>query len=124
MKSKHQLSTILFMCLSIIFVLSACGASADYDIRGTWHYILIDTNGNNFDEGTVTFSGSPTSGTYIELNFYDVEYTGKYQVKHTSLSLIGDENWQGVISDSNNISGTWKHVNGFSGTWSAVRQIP
>ena len=107
-----------------MFVLSACGAAADYDIRGTWKYTLIDTAGNTFDDGTVTFSGSPTSGTYTELNFYDVEYSGKYRVKNTSLSLVGDENWQGIISDGNSMSGTWNHINGFSGTWSAARQIP
>jgi hypothetical protein len=85
---------------------------------------MIDSNDNTYDMGTIIFSGSPTTGTYTELNIYQIEYNGEYQVSGGSLNLTGDEDWQGTIKDANTMSGTWQHDDGFSGTWTALRQEP
>ena len=96
-----------------------------YDIRGTWEYTMAVSDGNTFDSGTITFSGSPEEGTYLEINIYEVDYDGEYQVDGISLTLSGDENWQGTIEDASNMNGTWEHLDeDFSGTWTAVRQEP
>jgi hypothetical protein len=137
MKANSLLITVLFICLSIGLALSACQVSTDnpspdmdqgsaaYDIRGTWEYTMTASDGNTYDSGTITFSGGSEEGTYLQINIYDVDYDGEYQVTGTMLMLIGEENWQGNIKDANNMSGTWAHEEeGFSGTWTAIRQEP
>ena len=79
---------------------------------------------NTYDHGTIAFSGSPAKGTYLEVNIYEVEYKGEYQVKGAALTLTGDETWQGTFADADHISGTWQHDDGFSGTFTAVRKAP
>lgn len=114
-------SILTVAVLSVLVLLTAC-AAADYDIRGTWDYVMTDTNQNTYDEGTITFEGSPTKGTYLQINIYDVDYEGEYTVQGTTLVLTGDESWNGEMADADHISGTWQHEGeGNSGTFEAVR---
>jgi hypothetical protein len=118
---KNKTITILFLCLSLALILAACQTPSDHDIRGAWQYTLIANDGNVYDSGTITFSGSPARGTYLQLNIYEIEYDGEYQVSGANVSLSGSETWQGAFVDANQITGTWQHENGYSGTFSAVR---
>ena len=119
---KRQWIAIFFAYLIASLVLAACGGGADYDIRGAWEYTMLDTDGNVFDEGTISFSGGMTEGTYVEVNTYAIEYEGEYRVKGSSLSLTGYETWRGTIEDANTMSGAWEHDDGFSGTFTAARR--
>jgi len=121
---KSSIVSIAFACLVGLLCLTACEGRADYDIRGTWEYLLVASDGNSFDSGTITFTGSPTRGEYVELNFYQVEYRGEYRVKGISLALTGDEEWKGTLTDANTMSGEWQHADEYSGTFTATRQSP
>jgi len=103
-------------------LLAGCAPKADFDIRGEWEYTMTTTDGNTYDVGTITFAGEPTQGTYLEINIYQVEYKGEFTVNGTVLKLTGDETWEGIVSDANNLSGTWSHTDGASGTFTATRQ--
>lgn len=118
---KKRLTLIWGICLVLLV---ACAAKADYDIRGTWNYTMIAEDGNTYDAGSITFSGQPTKGTYLEVNIYDVTYEGTYTVNGTTLELEGFETWTGTVDDATHISGTWSHDDGVSGTWSAVKSTP
>jgi hypothetical protein len=133
MKSKKMF--VRLFILIIILAMHACHSStttpnpvpdqesAQYDIRGTWEYTMISSDGNVYDTGTITFSGNPEEGTYLEINIYEVDYNGGYQVNGAILTLTGDEGWKGTIEDANTMSGTWTHEEeGYSGTWTATRQ--
>ena len=118
---KPKITHLLILSILVVFALTAC-TSADYDVRGTWQYVMTDSNLNTYDEGTITFNGTPTKGTYLQLNIYDVEYEGDYAVQGTMLVLTGDESWNGEMADADHISGTWQHEGeGNSGTFEAVR---
>ena len=83
---------------------------------------MIDTNNNTYDEGTITFEGTTTEGSFLQFNIYDIDYEGGYTVEDTVLTLTGDENWRAEIIDSDHISGTWSHDDeGFQGTVTAER---
>lgn len=121
MKSKNKLYA-LFIVLVLVLVLTACQSTADHDIRGTWEYSMTDSNENTYDAGTITFDGTATKGTYSQVNIYDVNYDGDYTVKGSTLTLTGDESWQGEFTDTDHISGTWNHAEeGLNGTFEAVR---
>ena len=90
-------SILTVAVLSVLVLITAC-AAADYDIRGTWDYVMTDTNQNTYDEGTITFKGSPTQGAYVQFNIYDVDYDGEYSVRGTTLVLTGDESWKADIT--------------------------
>ena len=118
---KTKIIHFLFVFLFLIS-LSACGPKADYDIRGTWEYIMTSDDGNQYDIGTITFDGSDTNGNYTQLNIYDVEYVGDYKVSGGELTLTGYENWQGIMSNENSMSGAWQHDDGAKGTFEANRK--
>jgi hypothetical protein len=111
----------LFLLVACL-LLAGCAPKADFDIRGEWDYTMTTTDGNTYDIGTVTFNGEPTKGTYLEINIYQVDYKGDYTVKGALLKLIGDENWEGTITDANSISGVWSHDDGASGAFTAKRK--
>lgn len=102
-------------------VLAGCAAGADFDIRGEWSYTLTTADGNTYDAGSLTFSGEPGRGTYRELNFYAVEYTGEYTVRGNSVELLGAETWKGSLVDAYRMEGTWSHDDA-SGTFIAERK--
>lgn len=114
---------LFLMLLLFALFLAGCAAEpvADFDIRGEWDYTMINTDGNVYDVGTITFSGKPTQGTYLELNIYEVEYTGEFLVKGNMLKLTGDETWDGTVTDVTTMTGNWSHTDGASGTFTATR---
>jgi len=114
---------IFITFLLTALLLSACAAKEpQFDVRGEWEYTMIATDGNTYDNGTITFSGEPTQGTYRQVNVYQVEYEGEFSVDVTNLVLTGDETWEGMILNANNLSGTWSHADGVSGTFRAIRK--
>jgi hypothetical protein len=117
--SDRNLSLIF---LVIIFSFTGCAPKASFDIRGEWNYTMTDTNGNTYDDGTITFSGDPARGTYLEINVYEVEYEGEFTVNGSDLKLTGDETWDGTITDASTMNGSWSHNDGFSGTFIATRK--
>lgn len=116
-----RLSIFLFSLL-LSLVLSTCQPTAEFDIRGAWDYTMTAADGNTYDIGTITFDGQPTQGTYLQVNIYAVEYEGAFSVDGSTLKLTGDETWQGTITDTNTIEGTWTHEDGISGVFTATRK--
>ena len=108
----------------LIGLCTACGAKADYDIRGTWGYTMLAQDGNTYDTGTITFADGSTKGTYLQVNIYAVEYEGEFTVKGVDLKLTGDETWQGTVTSATEMGGTWSHAGEASGIWTATKQIP
>jgi len=78
-------------------------------------------DGNTYDTGTITFTGQPEKGSYVQLNIYEVDYEGDYTVKGTTVKLLGDESWQGTVTSTTQMSGTWVHEGESKGTWTAVK---
>lgn len=107
--------------LITVFLVS-CAPKTDFDIRGEWEYTMTDTNGNTYDAGTMTFSGEPAKGTYLEINIYEVEYEGEFTVNGSTVKLTGYETWEGSFTDANTLTGTWGHEDGFSETFTATRK--
>lgn len=108
----------------VLVMVTACGPKADHDIRGTWDYTMLFDDGNTYDEGAITFTGSPEKGTYLQSNIYDVEYEGTYTVNGAEIKVSGDESWQGILNSATQMGGTWVHEGEASGTWEAVKQSP
>lgn len=44
---------ILF--LTVCFLIVSCAPVAEFDIRSEWNYTRTDTNGNTYDDGSITF---------------------------------------------------------------------
>jgi hypothetical protein len=113
--------TTIISILLVIFIFAGCEVTAEYDIRGTWDYAQYHMDSILYDNGTITFEGNPINGTWTLYNFYDVEYSGTYQVSGTHVMLIGEESWAGIFMDENHMQGTWEGEEE-SGDWEAVRQ--
>lgn len=124
MQPKPHFSPLYAVCIILVLFVTACQGSADHDIRGEWDYVMIAADGNTYDAGTITFSGTATRGTFSEVNIYDVTYEGEYRVSGSRVTLSGDENWEGAFSAADMLSGTWQHDDGTNGTWTATRQTP
>ncbi len=124
----HKGFLLISMLIIITTLCVGCDTHTDtnlpYDIRGTWEYTMLAQDGNTYDAGTITFEGTPSKGTYTQLNIYDIDYEGEYMVKGTTVKVTGDESWQGTITNAIQMNGTWSHRSEDSGTWSAVKQNP
>ena len=100
---------------------SGTSPSAVYSIVGPWGYVLI-SQGNTWDQGTITFSGSDTSGTYAKTNFYGITYNGSYSVNGTSVTISEEgATWTGTFASATMMNGTWT-AGDDSGTWTAAKQ--
>ena len=117
--TTKRLFIMLFLTL---LTLTACTPKADMDIRGEWAYTMIDTKGKTWDEGTITFSGSPEEGTYLQINIYEVDYEGTYTVSGNAIKLNDYESWKGEVTDANTMNGTWPQEDGGTGTFTATRK--
>jgi hypothetical protein len=117
------------LIVAVLFLVVGCAPqnapsaepSAMFDVVGEWDYTMTNSDGNNYDDGTIKFTGTATQGEWTLVNFYEVEYTGSYTVSGDGISLTGDETWQGRFVDGSHISGTWQKDDA-NGTWSAVRK--
>ncbi|MFC1853493.1 hypothetical protein ACFL27_25155 [candidate division CSSED10-310 bacterium] len=89
------------------------------DIRGTWSYIQSSNTGT-YDQGTITFSGSTSSGSYSGFNYYEYEFSGNYTVHGNDVTLTGDKEWTGAFDDSTHMSGTWYYDSELC-TWTAEK---
>ncbi|MFZ5856421.1 MAG: hypothetical protein ACOYZ6_06285 [Chloroflexota bacterium] len=117
--------------LTIVFTifLAGCGSQSAagtevppaYNILGEWEYTLIATDGNTYDNGTITFAGTSDQGSWTQLNFYEVEYAGTFTVNGDAIRLTGDVTWMGQITDASHMNGTWQN-NEASGEWTAVKK--
>jgi hypothetical protein len=121
MLRKGWLFVGIVLCIGLC---AACGGKADYDIRGTWDYTMVLADGNTYDTGTITFSGEPGKGTYLQVNIYTVAYEGEFTVKGAEIKLTGDETWQGTLANADEMSGAWAHQGEARGTWTATKQMP
>jgi hypothetical protein len=120
--ARMKIPPVLLIVIALLLSACATTPSADFDIRGEWEYTMTSTDGNTYDTGTITFDGEAAMGTYLEINIYQVEYTGEFSVNGTALKLTGDETWEGTLTDANALSGTWSHSDGVSGTFTATRR--
>ena len=126
---KTTMFVMLLLSLGLMTVGGCSSSSSDpttpatFSILGTWAYTMLSGN-NTWDTGTFTFTGTSESGTYTQLNIYNVTYTGTYTVSGVNVTLDGPENYSGTFSDADNISGTWVSDSdaNLNGTWTAVRQ--
>ena len=116
---------VLLLAMSSLGIIGCGGGgstspTAAYSIMGTWSY-----NMTGWDEGTITFSGTDTSGTYSGINYYGYTHTGTYTVDGTSVTVTRDSTdgfvWSGSFNDANSMSGTWT-AESSSNTWTATRQ--
>jgi len=107
-----------------VVLCTACGAKADYDIRGTCDYTRVLEDSSTYDIGTITFSGESGKGTYLQVNIYTVEYEGEFTVKGAESKLTGNETWQGTLANADEMSGAWAHQGEARGTWTVVRENP
>jgi len=117
MNKRLPFLLLFLLCLT----LTACAPKTEFDIRGEWQYTMIDSSGNTYDSGTITFSGTPEKGTYLQINIYDVAYEGAFTVKGSDIQLSGYETWGGTVLDVNTINGNWEHDDGANGTFQANR---
>jgi hypothetical protein len=115
---------------ALALLLAACGGGTPevpgdapaFDVTGEWSYEMYASDGNLWDAGTITFSGSAAGGTYTQINIYEIEYTGEYAAGGSTLRLTGYLNWQGTFADADTLSGTWvDETNGETGTFTATR---
>lgn len=128
LKENVMKKTAILFLVTAVF-LAGCGSqtaastevSPAYNILGEWEYTLIATDGNTYDSGTITFAGASDQGTWTQLNFYEVEYTGTFTVSGNAIRLTGDATWQGQITDASHMNGTWQN-NEASGEWTAVKK--
>ncbi len=127
---KKLLIVLVVISLTMFSIVSGCSngngsdpvTSALYSILGTWAYTMI-MGTDTWDAGTITFTGTDTSGTYTKMNIYNIEYQGTYTVDGSTVTITEtDQTWTGTLSDEENISGTWTHVNSDAGTWTATKQ--
>jgi hypothetical protein len=73
---------IFFTLLLSVLLFSACAVQGpDFDIRGEWTYTMTATDGNTYDNGSITFSGERSQGTYHQVNVY------RSNTKATSASM-------------------------------------
>lgn len=120
-------TSLLFVL--VLFFVAGCApettpsaeASVAFDVVGEWDYTMTNSDGNNYDDGTIRFTGTSTQGEWTLVNFYAVEYAGSYTVTGDGISLTGDETWQGRFTDGSHISGTWQKDDA-NGTWDAVKK--
>ena len=130
---KKLLVCFLIISTGIFFGVSGCGdgdnddpvTPAIYSILGTWAYAMImGNNTTTWDNGTITFTGTDTSGTYTKTDFYGTTSTGNYTVNGVNVTITEEnQNWTGTFSDAANMSGTWNSTTGLdSGTWTATKQ--
>jgi hypothetical protein len=110
------------MALLILLGVSACIASYEFDVEGTWDYTKYTSEGNPYDKGTITFSGNPMNGSYVLVNYEQEELEGTFTVQDDEIRLTVAENWKGTFSDDNNMSGDWWQGDGARGTFEATRQ--
>jgi len=112
---------VLFVVGCAPQVVPSAEASAAFDIVGEWEYTMTKSDGNNYDNGTITFTGTPNQGDWTLVNFYEVQYSGSFTVSGDAISLTGDETWQGRFTDSSHMEGTWQKDDA-NGTWTAIRK--
>lgn len=121
---------LMILAAALLVLLTACGSPAEaptYKIQGSWDYTFYyeaDGGEDTYDLGTFTFEGSDSSGTFVMLNIYEIEYEGSYSVHGDSVRLqTADETIEGNFEDSTHMSGTWSSAeDDASGTWVAVKQ--
>lgn len=115
-----------FLCLATL-LLTGCRpstpADAGFDPRGEWTYTLTSSNGNTYDTGMLRLSGSASRGTYVQLNFYEIEYEGEYTYQAGVFQLTGSQIWTGGFVDADTLSGTFNSpANDVQGTFRANRR--
>jgi len=94
----------------------------DYNIVGVWAYTMAQ-EGEIWDSGTITFTGTTASGAFTQNTVHNAEYTGTYTVSGNAVSLKGPEDWTGTFSDANTMSGTWtSNDTPDTGAWTMTRQ--
>ncbi len=119
--AMHKSTTVLRVLglTAAVAIAVACGGGSSnptgptptptpsYTIIGTWNYTEI-AGTTARDRGTITFTGSPSVGSYTLRNFYDIEYFGTFTVTNSIIRLQGTKLWTGAFGDANNIAGTWQ----------------
>ncbi|GAK50933.1 hypothetical protein U14_02175 [Candidatus Moduliflexus flocculans] len=141
-----MLALMLAFCMSLLMVAMSCSDNDDddknpttlptatptpdatptaptneYNILGVWAYTMAQ-GGETWDSGTITFTGTAASGTFLQKTVFNAEYSGTYTVSGNAVSLKGPEDWTGTFSDANTMSGTWSsNDTPDTGTWTMTR---
>jgi hypothetical protein len=118
---NHLITKIFVITFLFALFLTSCIASYDYNVEGTWDYTTYAMDGHPVDKGTIYFSGNPMNGTFHMITYDEVEIEGSYTLQDNEIRLTVSENWQGTLSDEDNMSGSWWEDDGTQGTFEAVR---
>jgi hypothetical protein len=112
MKKQNVILCILLMSFIILF--SSCKKSDVFDIRGAWR--IVEYFGGSDINGSMTFSGDLTNGTWNDQN----NISGTYNVNGVEVSFYFDTttdqsgrvqgSFAGTFSDENYMSGTGKYI--------------
>lgn len=131
-KKKKKFPIILLVAGLVVvgaLVFLLLGKKKDYNIVGTW--ALTDQWPSGNYTTNITFSGSKTSGTFVDSD----GNTGTYSVAEKSVQFIYEKNADGLVftkweytgnfTDENNMSGTFVVTlsGGYdhTGSWSATK---
>lgn len=111
---KKQSAILFISLISLLVSFSSCKKSDAFDIRGAWRMVEY-FGGSNFD-GSMTFSGDLSSGTFTDQN----KISGTYQVNGFEVSFSFDAvsphsgrvhaSFSGTFSDENYMSGTGQYI--------------
>ena len=140
---KLRSTAVVFACIILFGTLSvgcssdskdSTGPSGTFTITGTWTFNQNNAGGSFWDNGTVTFTGTATSGTFSMTVAEGITHTGTYTVNGSSVNISGTYtvysgtfSWTGTFSSSTAMSGSWTHTRPVddaldaSGTWTAEK---
>lgn len=92
----------------------------DYDIRGTWRFDYLETDGTVWFTSNVTFAGTKDSGTVT--NPYNL--SSAYTVVDKTVTITKNGSWAlhtATFTDEDTLSGTWDWGSGDNGCFNGTR---
>lgn len=126
---KHLSIFFSIFCLLGLLFFSGCKTTETFNINGTWTLILTYSGWGTY-VGTITFSGSETSGITIA-DFSGegwVPGNGTYTVTDTNVTfsinwtaVSNTTNCTGTAPSDNSMNGSFTETEPYSGTWAATR---
>ena len=121
---KKSLSVFLMSICFISFVFfSACKEEEEdvYDIRGEWilNFYVVAANIQPPGTATITFTGSLTSGTFVD----SAGGAGTYTVNDMAVEWTYPSGtvYSGNFDSTTTMSGTWQMPEGYTGPWDATK---
>ena len=126
MKIKLLTVLLLGLCFSL-FLMPGCKTVEDeISILGTWNITKYYDQSYSPISGTITFTGSNTSGSLI-FSYNNITNNGSFTVTGSTINFttitntsLTNNHW-GTIASENAMNGNFLNQNGNSGNWNANR---